>query len=197
MNYTNELISIGPRALSYPNPVMLIATFDENKIPDIMAASWYGICCSEPPCVNVSVRKARKTYDNLILNNCFTVLVPSEEMVMEADFTGIYSGHKVDKCKELDLKYTNSEIIDAPVIEGFPILLECKVINKIELGSHTQFIGRILDIKVNKSLIENKKIPTIKDVKPFVYDSGTRAYYSIGKFLGDAYKIGLKSNINT
>lgn len=187
----NSKISIGSRALTYPNPALVICTYDENEVPDMMTASWIGMCCSEPPCITVSLRKQRKTYENTMLRKAFTVNIPSVKYVRETDYAGIYSGKDRNKFADLKLTPKKSEFVDAPYIEEFPIILECELIKTVELGTHTQFIGHIKDIKVDDSIYNEKMIPSISDVQPFVYDSGTRAYYGIGEFLGDAYKIGL------
>lgn len=188
----NSKKSIGARTLTYPNPVLIVGTYDSNGNPNIMTASWTGVCCSEPPCIAVSLRRARKTYDNVLETNAFTINVPSARFVKEADYLGLYSGHQSNKFEDLNLTPIKSEFVNAPYIAEFLVNLECSVIHSIELGSHIQFIGEIKDIKVNSELKLVKGIPLIKEVDPIVYDSSSRAYYSIGEFLADAYKIGLK-----
>lgn len=183
--------SLGARSLTYPNPALVICTYDENNVPDMMTASWIGMCCSEPPCITVSLRKQRKTFDNALLKGAYTVNIPSTKYVREVDYAGIYSGKDRDKFSDLGLTAQKAEFVDAPFISEFPVVLECKLIQTLELGTHTLFIGQILDIKADENTIKDNKIPSILDVKPFVYDSGTRAYYGVGEFLGDAYKIGL------
>jgi flavin reductase (DIM6/NTAB) family NADH-FMN oxidoreductase RutF len=188
----NSKISIGPRALTYPNPVLVVCTYDEKNNPNMMTASWIGVCCSEPPCIAVSIRKQRKTFSNIELKKAFTINIPSTKYVREVDYAGIYSGTDRNKFEILNLTEVKAEFVDAPYILEFPVILECELIKSIDLGSHTQFIGKILDIKADTNITSDKKAPSVLDVLPFVYDSGTRSYYSIGEFIGEAYKIGLE-----
>jgi len=84
-----------------------------------------------------------------------------------------------------------SELVDAPYVEEFPISLECKLAHTHELGLHTQFIGEIVDVKADESVLVREKSPDIEKIKPFVYGShGTGNYHSIGGSLGRAFKIG-------
>ena len=83
-----------------------------------------------------------------------------------------------------------SSLVNAPYVEEFPIALECKLIHQIEIGLHTQFIGEILDIKADKSVLSEKGMPDIEKVRPFSYDPGAYAYYKTGEFLGAAFSIG-------
>ena len=77
--------SIGAKTLVYPTPAFVIGTYDKDGRPNVMTAAWAGICCSKPPCVGVSLRKARYSYDNIVARKAFTVNVPSETYVKETD----------------------------------------------------------------------------------------------------------------
>ena len=70
--------SIGAKTLVYPTPAFVIGTYDKDGRPNVMTAAWAGICCSKPPCVGVSLRKARYSYDNIVARKAFTVNVPPE-----------------------------------------------------------------------------------------------------------------------
>ena len=86
--------SLGARTLAFTTPVWVIGTYDEQGKPNAMTASWAGICCSKPPCVNVSLRKATYTYGCLVERRAFTVNVPPRERAREVDYLGIESGHR-------------------------------------------------------------------------------------------------------
>lgn len=86
--------SIGAKTIVYPTPVFLVGTYDRSGKPNVMTAAWGGICCSEPPCVAVSLRKATHSYGNIMGNRAFTINIASEEHVREADYFGIVSGKK-------------------------------------------------------------------------------------------------------
>ena len=84
--------SFGAKTIAYPTPMFIVGTYGPEGRPNVMAAAWGGICCSDPPCVAISLRKSRHTYDNLLRHKAFTISIPSEEHVKEADYFGIVSG---------------------------------------------------------------------------------------------------------
>jgi len=181
--------SIGKKTIVFPHPVFIIGTYDSIGKPNMMAVSWGGICCSDPPCVAISVRKQRFTYNNLMDNMAFTVNIPSTDYINEADFVGIVSGKDKDKFRETHLTPIDSGIVKAPYIDEFPMALICKVINILEIGVHTQFIGEILDIIADEEILNDKNLPDIKKVKPFSYNSADRSYYATGDRLISGYSV--------
>jgi len=182
--------SIGAKPLVFPTPVWVVGTYDREGRPDVMTAAWGSICCSKPPCVSISIQKIRYTYGNLVERKAFTVNVPSESYLKEADYFGIVSGKKVDKFSAAGLTPVKSDLVDAPYVKEFPLVLECMVIHTHEIGLHTQFIGEIKDVKADKSVLDEKGLPDIKKVKPCTYAPEIRTYYGIGKYLGKAFTIG-------
>ncbi|MBW1768597.1 MAG: flavin reductase family protein [Deltaproteobacteria bacterium] len=182
--------SIGAKPLVFPTPVWVVGTYDREGRPDVMTAAWGSICCSKPPCVSISIQKIRHTYGNLVERKAFTVNVPSERYLKEADYFGIVSGKKVDKFSAAGLTPVKSDLVDAPYVKEFPLVLECMVIHTHEIGLHTQFIGEIKDVKADKSVLDEKGLPDIEKVKPCTYAPEIRTYYGIGQYLGKAFFIG-------
>lgn len=157
----------------------------------MMNAAWGGICCSKPPCVQVSLRSATYTHHNIVNNKAFTVNIPSVTYVKEADYVGIYSGRSVKKFKETGLTPVKSTIVNAPIIEEFPMTLECELIHTLEIGLHTLFVGEIKDIKVDEAKIKDN-VPDIAKTEPFIYDHASQSYFAIGKYLAKAFEVGKK-----
>ena len=184
--------SIGAKLFAMPNPVWVVGTYGENNNPNIMTAAWAGICCSNPPCVAVSLQKIRATYENIIERKAFTISIPSSKQAAEADYVGIVSGKTTDKFTMANLTAVKSEFVDAPYVGEFPLILECRLLHTLEIGLHTQFIGEIIDMKVDESILNEKDIPSLEKVLPFVYSASNRAYYTVGEQLGKAYSIGTK-----
>jgi len=182
--------SLGPKTIIYPTPVFIIATYDKAGRPNAMTAAWGGICCSAPPCVAVSLQKPRYTYDNIVKRGAFTVNIPAESHVEMADYFGIVSGRDVDKFAATGLTPVRSDLVDAPYIEEFPFCLECRVIRTIEIGTHTQFIGEIVDIKADGSMLGADGNLDIERVRPLLFAPGDGAYYGIGERFGQAFSIG-------
>jgi flavin reductase (DIM6/NTAB) family NADH-FMN oxidoreductase RutF len=182
--------SVGAKTVVYPTPVCIVGTYDQDGQANAMAAAWAGICCSRPPCIAVSLRKATYTYGNIVEREAFTISIPSESFVKEADYFGLASGRDVDKFSVTGLTPVKSDLVDAPYVGEFPFALECKLLHTIEIGLHTQFIGQIVDIKADASVLGKGGALDIEKVKPILFAPENRAYYGIGAFLGEAFSIG-------
>jgi flavin reductase (DIM6/NTAB) family NADH-FMN oxidoreductase RutF len=182
--------SLGARTLAFTTPVWVIGTYDEEGRPNAMTASWAGICCSRPPCVNVSLRKATYTFECLTHRKAFTVSVPSQKHVKEVDFLGLASGRKTEKLAVAGLTAVRSELVDAPYIAEFPLVLECKLVHSHELGLHTMFVGEILDVKADEAVLSAEGLPEVERVAPFVFGPELRVYHGVGQKLGKAFSMG-------
>jgi flavin reductase (DIM6/NTAB) family NADH-FMN oxidoreductase RutF len=182
--------SLGSKTLLYPTPVWVVGTYDKDEKPNVMTIAWGGICCSKPPCVTISLRKATYTYSNIVERKAFTINIPSEVHCREADYFGLVSGKNEDKFTASGLTPVKSEIVDAPYVKEFPLVLECKVIHTLEIGLHTQFIGEIMDVKADESVLNEKGLPNIEKVRPIVFSPESHSYHKIGAYLGEAFSIG-------
>lgn len=182
--------SLGAKTIACPSPVWCIGSYDKNNKPNIMTASWAGICCSSPPAVSVSLRKATYTYQNLIDSKAFTVNIPSNNYVKEVDYIGIASGKDTDKFHMTGLTPINSEKVNAPYVNEFPLIIECKLIHHHEIGLHTQFVGEIVDVMADTDAISEDGKADMGKIKPFLFSATNQTYYDIGQFIGKAFKIG-------
>ena len=184
--------SIGPKTLIQPHPVLVVGSYDPDGNPNIMTAAWGGICCSSPPCVAISLRKATYTHGSIVASQAFTVNIPSADRAKEADYVGIYSGKTENKFESLGLTPVKSELVNAPYVQEFPFALECRVLHTIEIGLHTQFIGEIMDIKADEEVLGSNGLPDIRKVKPILFDSSSSGYYGFGDLVAKAFSIGRK-----
>jgi flavin reductase (DIM6/NTAB) family NADH-FMN oxidoreductase RutF len=180
--------SIGAGTLAVPSPVWVVGTYDRNGKPNIMTAAWGGICCSRPPCIYVSLREATYSYGNILKQKAFTVSIPGENYWKEADYTGIASGRDTDKFKDTSLTPKQSEIVDAPYVEEFPLVIECRLKEFYKLGLHTLFVGEVIDVKAEEDVLTNNK-PDIQKIKPILFGSGDRSYHGVGSRIGKAFTI--------
>jgi len=188
--------SIGAKTIIYPTPVLVVGTYDPAGKPNVMTAAWGGICCSSPPCIAIALRRATYTYHNIVGQGAFTVNIPSEKHARYADYFGMVSGKDTDKFAVSGLTPVKSSVVNAPYIEEIPFALECKLIHQIEIGLHTLFVGEILDIKAEESVLDEKGMIDIEKVRPFFYAPEANAYYRMGEFLGEAFSIGRDVNRN-
>ena len=182
--------SLGAKTLVYPAPVLVVGTYNKAGKPNVMTASWGGICCSQPPCVAVSLRKATYTYGNILERKAFTISIPSESHVKEADYFGLVSGRDVDKFAAAKLTPIRSDLVDAPYVQEFPLVVECKLVEVLELGLHTQFVGEVMDVKAEQSVMAESGLVNIGQVKPLVFTPDTLAYYGVGNMLAQAFSVG-------
>ena len=184
--------SIGAQTILFPTPILIVGTYDKSGKPNIAAVAWGGICCSKPPCVAISLREATYSYGNLMEKKAFTVSVPSEKHAKEADYFGIASGRNENKFEKTGLMPVKSDVVDAPYVKEFLLVLECIVIQTVKIGLHTQFIGEIKDVKVDEDMCGADGSPDIEKIKPFCFDPASHGYYGTGKFIGEAFSIGRK-----
>lgn len=182
--------SVGAKTLLFPAPVLMVGTYDQTGKPNLMNAAWGGICCSQPPSVAVSLRKATHTHAAIVERKAFTVGIASESRMVEADYVGIASGRDVDKFAVTGLTPVKSELVDAPYAAEFPVVLECRLLHIVEVGLHTQFIGEIVDVKADADVLGDDDLPEITKIKPLIYDTSHKGYHGVGPLLGKAFSVG-------
>jgi len=183
-------ISLGAKTLAQPAPLWIVGSYDEDGRANAMAAAWGGICCSKPPCITVSLREDRHSYASILARRAFTVSVPSVRFAAQADYFGIASGKDVDKFAATGLTPVRSELVDAPYVGEFPLVLECTLLRTVELGMHIQFIGEIVDVKAEEDVLDGKGYPDAAKVRPLIFTPVTRAYHTVGEYVGQAFEIG-------
>jgi flavin reductase (DIM6/NTAB) family NADH-FMN oxidoreductase RutF len=182
--------SLGAQTLAVPTPVWLVGSYDKEGKPNIATVAWGGICCSDPPAVTISLRKSRHSYDAILERKAFTVNVPSESFARAADYAGIASGRDTDKFAAAGLTPTRSDLVDAPFVSEFPLVLECRLLQTVELGVHTQFIGEIVDVKADAGVLNEAGQLDAAKVLPVIYSPATRTYYGLGAEIGKGFSIG-------
>ncbi len=182
--------SVGAKTLAMPAPVWLVGTYDEARRPNIMTAAWGCICCSQPPCVTVSLRKATYSYAAIEARKAYTISIPSESQAARADYAGIATGRKTDKFADCGWTPVKSDLVDAPYVGEAPLILECSLRHTLEVGLHTLFIGEIMDVKADEAVLGEKGYPDIAKVKPLIWDPSLVGYYGIGAQMGKAWDIG-------
>lgn len=184
--------SFGAKTLTFPTPVWLIGTYDPKGKPNAATIAWGGVCSSKPPCMAVSLRSATYTHGNILERKAFTVNIPSAAQVEIADYCGMVSGRNIDKFAAAKITAVKSEKIDAPYIDEFPMILECKLIDSVEIGIHTHFIGEIIDVKIDESMLGQDGLPDILKINPVLYGPEIQSYYGVGEYLGKAFSLGKK-----
>lgn len=166
-----------------PQPCVMIATWDENKTPDVMMAAWAGQLDYNQIVISLS---PHKTTDNLALTGAFTISFADERTVAESDYFGIVSGNKVpDKVARAGFTFIPSPNVDAPIINEYPLTLECKVVS-FEDG---MLIGEVINQSADESILTDGKVDLAK-LKPVVFDAAGMCYRALGEVVGQAWGSG-------
>jgi flavin reductase (DIM6/NTAB) family NADH-FMN oxidoreductase RutF/nitroreductase len=175
--------SLGVRAELHPKPAAVIGSYDQEGKPNIMTAAWIGISNSNPLSIAVSMRPATYSYGNLTETGAFTVNIPSSDMARYVDYAGRFSGRDVDKFKETGLTPVRAEFVNAPYVKEFPIVIECEITAMHELGSHRQFIGKVIDVKADEAILDANGRVDMALLNPLIYAGGK--YYETGGFVAE------------
>jgi flavin reductase (DIM6/NTAB) family NADH-FMN oxidoreductase RutF len=184
-------VQLGPRTLLYPMPAFLIGAEVDGK-PNFMAAAWSGIACSNPPMLTVALQHHRFTLRGIGQNGTFSVNVPSTDMVKETDYCGIVSGAKEDKVAACSFQVFYGVLKTAPMVEQYPVNLECKLMHSLHLGSHALLVGQIEEVHVSEDCLSGGE-PDVLKIKPLIYCTGEeKTYYAFGQRLAEAFSVGLE-----
>lgn len=179
----------GSKPYLFPMPVLMIATYNEDGSVDVMNMAWGGICDTDKVALNIS--EGHKTSQNIIARRAFTVSVADVAHVDEADYLGIASGNKVaDKFERSGLTAVKSEFVDAPVIQEFPVAIECEAIelHKCEWGFRV--VGRIVNASADEAVLAEDGKPDVARMNVIAFDQFRNGYYVIGEHVADAWNAG-------
>lgn len=182
--------SLGVNTIAYPAPVWVVGTYSEDGSANGATIAWGGICNSKPPSLAISLRAATHSHGNVVRRRAFTVSIPSQTHASEADFFGMASGAKGNKFVATGLTPTRSELVDAPYVEEFSLVIECELLQTFELGLHTQFIGGIVDVKADTSVLDDDGCIDVMKLAPLCFAPASRTYHAMGPVVGKAFDIG-------
>ena len=177
------------KAYIYPLPVLIVATFDENGVPDVMNAAWGTVCDSAQ--VSICLSATHKTVKNLLKTKAFTVSIADEKNIKQADYVGMVSANdEPDKLLKTGWTINKGEFVNAPIIQELPLCLECKLIS---YDNETEIcIGEVVNVSVDGGILDKKGKIDLTKFKPICYDCDTHGYYTLGDKVGQAFADGLK-----
>jgi flavin reductase (DIM6/NTAB) family NADH-FMN oxidoreductase RutF len=133
----------------YPNPVVLVSV-KHKSMESIITLAWAGTCCSNPPMVSIGVRPERYSYEILKNSGEFVINFPTKDMLDSVEFCGTKSGREYDKWKECHFTRTSSTVVTPPAITECPVNIECKIEQRIKLGTHDLFIARVITTHIDQ-----------------------------------------------
>lgn len=173
--------------MTTPQPCVMIATWNKDHTPDVMMAAWAGQYDYNQIVISLS---KHKTTENLELTGAFTVSFADERTVAESDYFGLVSGNKVpDKVAKVGFTVTPSPNVDAPIINEYPLTLECRVVS----WNNGVLIGEIENMSADESILTDGKVDLGK-LRPIVFDAAANTYRAIGEVVGQAWGSGKKFN---
>lgn len=173
-----------------PLPVFIIATYDANNIPNAMTASWGGQTGYHEVAFHVA---AHKTTENLELNKAFTLSFADKKNVVIADYFGMESGWNVNKIEKAGVHTYKSNFVNAPVIEEFPLTLECVVTEmKKEPNGDIRVVGKVLNMSADESILDENGNIDVGKLEPISYDQSKRIYRVLGEKVGNTFQDGLQ-----
>lgn len=174
----------------YPMPVLLIATYNEDGSIDVMNAAWGTML--ERDHVALNLTETHKTVKNIKERHAFTVSIADAAHVTEADYFGVVSGNKEPhKFEKSGLTATKSELVDAPIINEFPLCLECEFVEYQDDTYGIGVIGKVVNVSADESVMVDGKLD-MSLVNAIAFDPYTHGYYKMGERVGEAFKDGLK-----
>lgn len=181
--------NMGAKLYVTPQPALMIATYDENKVPDVMMAAWGGQYEGNQVCFQLS---KHKTTENLRLNKAFTLSYADARTVAQSDYFGIVSGNDVEnKVAKAGFTWQDSPNVNAPIINEYPVTMECRVVEMQERENGGAFvIGEIVNASADPSVMTDGKID-IKKLNPLVWDGSSFNYYTLADSVGKAWASGM------
>ncbi|MDE6738515.1 MAG: flavin reductase family protein [Lachnospiraceae bacterium] len=166
----------------YPLPAVLVSVADRAGRSNVFTVAWTGTICSDPPMVSISVRPERYSYYMIEETGEYVINLTTESLAYATDYCGVKSGRDVDKWKEAGLTQIRGGHVQAPMVAESPVNIECRVTQKLELGTHHMFLAEVLAVHVDEQYMDATGRFLLNDAKPLVYSHGR--YLGVGKEIG-------------
>lgn len=174
----------------FPMPVLMIATYNEDGSVNVMNAAWGTMQARDIVALNLS--ETHKTVENIKARGAFTVSIADAAHMAEADYFGVESGNKVsNKFENSGLTSSKAEKVDAPVINEFPLCLECEFIEYQNDKYGCGVIGKVVNVTADEKVMDGDKVD-ISLVNAIAFDPYTHGYYKVSERVGEAFKDGFK-----
>ena len=174
----------------FPMPVLMIATYNEDGSVDVMNAAWGTML--ERDHVILNLTETHKTVKNIKQRKAFTVSIADSKHVVEADYFGVVSGNNTpNKFENSGLTVTKSENVDAPIINEFPICMECEFVEYQDDKYGCGVIGKVVNVTADEKVMNGDNVD-VELVNAIAFDPYTHGYYKVTNRVGEASKDGLK-----
>ncbi|MBQ7540748.1 MAG: flavin reductase family protein [Clostridia bacterium] len=180
---------LGVQTAVFPMPVLMIASYDENGKVDVMNAAWGTICGTDK--IALCISEGHKTFANIRKSGAFTVSLADTAHVREADYFGIASGNKTDdKFERTGMKAVPSSRVNAPIVEDFPIAMECELCDVVKTEHFHAVIGRIVNVVADEDVQDADGQIDASKLNAICFDPFRHLYYAVGDAVGAAWSCG-------
>ncbi len=174
----------------FPMPVLMIATYNEDETIDVMNAAWGMMLERDYVVLNLS--ENHKTVENIKKRGAFTVSIADAKHVVEADYFGVISANNTkNKFEKSGLTAIKSQIIDAPIVNEFPICLECEFVEYQDDKYGCGVVGKVVNVLADEEILSNNQVD-IEKLGAIAFDPYTHGYYKVTERVGNAFKDGFK-----
>ena len=170
-----------PSEALYPVPVVLVSCGDRDSA-NIITIAWCGVVCSKPPLLSISIRPSRHSHNIIKSSGDFVINIPTSNLLKETDICGTVSGRDKDKFGLCKFTKADPSIVKSPMIKECPTNIECKVTKILSLGAHDMFIGEVIKVHRDTSILDKEGNPDYSKASPIVFNHGE--YWSLGKKIG-------------
>lgn len=180
--------NIAGRIAVAPLPVLIVGSYDEAGVPDAMNAAWGGQCGYNEVALNLSSN--HKTTENIRKSKAFTVSIGTVATMNVCDYVGMNSGHKGDKLKAAGIASAKSAFVNAPVLEAFPLTLECEAISIKDEFGETRIVGKVVNMLADTTILNAEGHIDYDRLRPISFDSESNSYRELGPVVGKAFHDG-------
>lgn len=181
---------LGIQQAVFPMPVLMVAAYDENGKVNAMNVAWGQIAGSDK--IYLCIGKGKKTLSNILASGAFTVSLADKAHMKEADFLGIASGNKMDdKFERTGLTAVKSEKVNAPVIEEFPVVMECEFLEELDTGNIHGVVGRIVNVMADEEALDAEGKLDVTKLSLLMFDNSKHGYFVAGDQVGTAWSEGM------
>ena len=179
----------GVKPYLFPMPTYMIGTYNEDNTVDVMMMAWGGICAEDMVALNLEAD--HKTVANIRARGAFTLAVPGTDTLEASDFLGIATANRMaDKFERTGLHAVKSGRVDAPVIEEYPVTLECTVERIEDEPYGLRVLGRIVNVLADEKVLDDKGKIDAGKLNAFLFDQMQNGYYATGEKIGTAWNAG-------
>ena len=173
--------SLKAGALLAPLPPALVTVSDGER-DNVLTVGWTGILATHPATTYVSLRPSRHSHELLLKSGEFVIHLPSARLARQVDYCGTFTGRKVDKFEKCGFTKEPADTVGAPRIAECPVAIECRVTERVPLGSHDMFLAEILSVAVDEELFDDKGKIHMEKADLLAYVHGE--YFTLGRKIG-------------